>query len=166
MKNTYMKIFAISALALALTACQTNPPRQNYQNYNNYGQNQGYTVNYNLGRVQNVAVVQVNEHTGTSGGGAVIGGLAGGVLGNQVGKGNGRKAMTVIGALAGGVAGNQIEASRNGVTVQYFDILVQLHNGQQVRVMEPAQGGPNFFIGQYVKVFQHPQTGQWRAIPD
>ena len=48
----------------------------------------------------------------TSGGGALIGAIAGGVLGNSVGDGDGRKAATVIGAVLGGTIGNNIE--RNG----------------------------------------------------
>ena len=48
----------------------------------------------------------------TSGGGALLGAIAGGVLGNSVGDGDGRKAATVIGAVLGGTIGNNIE--RNG----------------------------------------------------
>lgn len=48
----------------------------------------------------------------TTGGGALIGAIAGGVLGNSVGDGDGRKAATVIGAVLGGTIGNNIE--RNG----------------------------------------------------
>lgn len=38
--------------------------------------------------------------------GTVIGAIVGGALGNQVGKGDGRKAATVAGALIGGAVGN------------------------------------------------------------
>ncbi|WP_290781911.1 glycine zipper 2TM domain-containing protein [Arenimonas sp.] len=48
----------------------------------------------------------------TTGGGALLGAIAGGVLGNSVGDGDGRKAATVIGAVLGGSIGNNIE--RNG----------------------------------------------------
>ena len=48
----------------------------------------------------------------TTGGGALIGAIAGGVLGNSVGDGDGRQAATVIGAVLGGAIGNNIE--RNG----------------------------------------------------
>ena len=37
----------------------------------------------------------------------MIGAVVGGLLGNQVGKGDGRRAATVAGAVAGGVVGNQ-----------------------------------------------------------
>lgn len=41
--------------------------------------------------------------------GTVIGALAGGLLGNQVGGGNGKKVATVAGAAAGGYAGNKVQ---------------------------------------------------------
>ncbi|PZO08664.1 MAG: hypothetical protein DCF27_07950 [Lysobacteraceae bacterium] len=52
------------------------------------------------------------RRTQTSGGGALLGAIAGGVLGNTVGDGDGRRAATVIGAVLGGSIGNNIE--RNG----------------------------------------------------
>jgi uncharacterized protein YcfJ len=48
----------------------------------------------------------------------MIGAVVGGLLGNQVGKGDGRKAATVAGAVAGGVVGNQVAADRPQYTTQ------------------------------------------------
>jgi uncharacterized protein YcfJ len=39
----------------------------------------------------------------------VVGALAGGLLGNQVGGGNGKKLATVAGAVGGGYAGNKVQ---------------------------------------------------------
>lgn len=51
--------------------------------------------------------------------GTVIGALAGGVLGNQVGHGTGRTVATVAGAAAGGYAGNKIQENmQDGKTTQ------------------------------------------------
>ncbi len=41
-------------------------------------------------------------------GGAVIGGLAGGVVGAQIGSGTGRTAATAVGAGTGAVIGSQV----------------------------------------------------------
>jgi len=41
-------------------------------------------------------------------GGAVIGGVAGALLGNQVGKGHGREAATAVGAVVGALAGDRL----------------------------------------------------------
>jgi uncharacterized protein YcfJ len=45
-------------------------------------------------------------------GGTVLGAIVGGALGNQVGKGDGRKAATIAGAVVGGAVGHDI-AKRN-----------------------------------------------------
>ncbi|SEN08375.1 Glycine zipper 2TM domain-containing protein [Luteibacter sp. UNCMF331Sha3.1] len=64
-------------------------------------------------RCDQCGVVQSIEHNVVAGrehgtAGAVIGAIAGGVLGNQVGKGKGRTLATVGGAVGGGFAGNAI----------------------------------------------------------
>ncbi|WP_426112250.1 glycine zipper 2TM domain-containing protein [Pseudomonas sp. DSP3-2-2] len=41
--------------------------------------------------------------------GSVIGAVAGGLLGNQIGGGNGKKLATVAGAVGGGYAGNKVQ---------------------------------------------------------
>ncbi|WP_165664648.1 glycine zipper 2TM domain-containing protein [Metapseudomonas otitidis] len=41
--------------------------------------------------------------------GTVLGAVAGGLLGNQVGGGNGKKIATVAGAVGGGYAGNKVQ---------------------------------------------------------
>ena len=41
-------------------------------------------------------------------GGAVVGGLAGALIGNQVGRGHGREAATAIGAVFGALTGDNI----------------------------------------------------------
>lgn len=45
-----------------------------------------------------------NRITGTA-----VGAVVGGLLGNQVGGGNGKKIATVVGAVGGGYAGNQVQ---------------------------------------------------------
>jgi len=52
---------------------------------------------------------QDDNHTG----GTVLGAIVGGVLGNTVGKGDGRKAATVAGAVAGGAIGNRVSAAHD-----------------------------------------------------
>ena len=43
--------------------------------------------------------------------GTVVGAVAGGIIGNQFGRGGGRVAATAIGAVAGGIIGNEIGRS-------------------------------------------------------
>jgi uncharacterized protein YcfJ len=57
-----------------------------------------------------VSEVRTEERQGKASGLGVIGGaVVGGLLGNQVGGGSGKKLATVGGAVAGGYAGNEIE---------------------------------------------------------
>lgn len=69
----------------------------------------------------------------TIGLGTVAGGVVGGLLGNQVGGGNGKTAMTVLGVAGGAFAGNQIEKNMKKVTV--YEVRVRMDDGS-VRNME------------------------------
>lgn len=61
--------------------------------------------------------------TDSNANGTLIGALIGGALGNQAGKGDGRKAATIGGAVIGGVIGNQIDRNNDasGNYDQYRD---------------------------------------------
>jgi uncharacterized protein YcfJ len=63
-------------------------------------------------------VRQVNA--GPQYGGAVIGGVAGALLGNQVGRGHGREAATALGAVVGAFSGDAIANRDRGP--QYLEV--------------------------------------------
>ena len=88
----------------------------------------------NCGVVESVHAVQ-RKGAGT-GLGAVAGGVVGAALGNQIGKGNGRSAMTVLGAVGGGFAGNEVEKRARAETV--FEVRVRMDDGS-VRTIEQRQ---------------------------
>jgi outer membrane lipoprotein SlyB len=151
------KLFTLVALAtvsaIALSACQTNQPR--YANYDpqprysggsgvNYGPNDpqsmppGYrSVEY--GYVEDVQY-QGGGSAGTSGAGAVVGGVAGGVIGHQMGGSRrARDAATVGGVVLGAIIGNEIERNqRTGGTAQYSVVRVRLENGQVITMEQSA----------------------------
>lgn len=61
----------------------------------------------------------VQQPSGTSGGGAVIGSIVGGLAGNQIGGGSGRAAATALGVIGGALLGNSVEANQaQAATVQ------------------------------------------------
>lgn len=60
--------------------------------------------------------------------GAVAGGVLGGAVGNQMGKGNGRTAMTVLGAIGGGFAGNEVEKRVRSEKI--YEVRVRMDDGQ------------------------------------
>jgi len=96
------------------------------------------------------SVQQVYVQRGSNGTlGAVIGAVAGGLLGNTVGKGDGRTAATVAGAVAGGVVGNQV-AKRSAGTETAWQISVRLDDGRYVTVTQRED--PGVRRGDYVEV--------------
>lgn len=74
------------------------------------------------GEVNGVAVGNTTVGLGT-----VAGGVVGGLLGNQVGGGSGKTAMTVLGVAGGAFAGNQIEKNMKKVTV--YQVRVRMNDG-------------------------------------
>jgi outer membrane lipoprotein SlyB len=97
----------------------------------------------NCATVEAVNVVQGEAGVAGTLGGAAVGGL----LGNQVGSGNGRTAATVAGAVGGAIAGRSIE--RNARNSRY-EVVVRYENGatQSVRY----DNDPGFRVGEQVRV--------------
>ncbi|MEY8688984.1 MAG: glycine zipper 2TM domain-containing protein, partial [Leptothrix sp. (in: b-proteobacteria)] len=94
-----------------------------------------------------VESVQAVTHKGEGSGlGAVAGGVVGGALGSQVGKGDGRTAMTVLGAIGGGLAGNEVEKRAKSVT--HYRVTLKMEDGS-VQTIEQAQPPA---VGQRVRV--------------
>ena len=85
---------------------------------------------------------------------AILGGVAGAVVGHQIGGGTGRDIATVVGAVGGAVAGNAIEKSGKTKVVQTYRITVRLDSGAARAYDLPATG--DLRIGDRVRV----QNGQ------
>jgi outer membrane lipoprotein SlyB len=129
-----LKFVCSAALTVMLSACaQTGPT---------VGETE---VRY--GRINRIDAVSIDSdaHLGL---GAVIGSVAGGVLGHQFGGGNGRDVATVAGALAGGYAGAQVE--KNNVKQPGQHIIVKLNNGVAVGITQAAD--PNLRVGDTVRI--------------
>lgn len=94
----------------------------------------------------NCATVQdVRKETRKGEGGAVgivAGAAVGGLLGNQIGDGNGRRLATVGGAVAGGFAGNEVQKRVNAKDV--WITKVRLKDGT-------------------VRSFEHEAQPKWKA---
>lgn len=98
------------------------------------------------GRVTDVHTEARRGHA--SGVGAVGGAVVGGLLGNMVGGGNGRKLATVGGAVAGGYAGNEIEKNRKSYTVWVVE--VQERDGRMRRFERSSD--PGLRVGDEVRL--------------
>lgn len=112
----------------------------------------------NEGTVYSVdRVVQQDKHLGA---GTAIGAIAGGLLGNTVGDGDGRKAATVAGAIAGGAIGHHVEKQRRDGEVRYH-IRVRMDDGRMIRYTQDESFGLR--NGDRVRVRDgYVQPARWR----
>lgn len=113
--------------------------------YDKAQQNKPSAACHDCGRVTSV-VVSDKDGQGSAVG-LIAGGVAGALLGNQVGSGHGRQLATVAGAAGGAYAGKKIEEKAKStkqwtVHVKYdngqaasfnYDHDPQMHNGDRVR---------------------------------
>jgi outer membrane lipoprotein SlyB len=102
---------------------------------------------YDCGRVVAINAVQSQPQQG-SGLGGIGGAVVGGLLGNQVGNGNGRTVATIAGAVGGAYAGNEVE-KRTRVTTTY-QVRVKMEDGQSRNF--PYNNQPNWRVGDRVRV--------------
>lgn len=103
-------------------------------------------------QVSVIATVQtVRNYQGAksepSGVNTAVGALGGGVLGNQVGRGNGRKLATVLGMVGGAVVGSQV--GQKTVVVPMQELVLQMPDGRVININVESQG---FFPGQRVEI--------------
>jgi outer membrane lipoprotein SlyB len=91
----------------------------------------------NCGTVESVNIVEVIGDAGYLG--TIGGGLAGVLLGSQVGGGNGRTAAQVAGAVGGALAGREVE--KRARNTSHFEVLVRLDNGGMQTISTPADPG-------------------------
>ncbi|MET4579329.1 glycine zipper 2TM domain-containing protein [Ottowia thiooxydans] len=136
------------AVAASLAACAGQP-------YGNSGYPSASQPPYSqpgyssFATVTNVEMVRAGGSSGVAG--AAIGGVAGGVLGNQVGGGSGRTAATVVGAIGGALIGNAVERnSAAGRGADVYRVTVRLDNGGTQSF--DYQQAPNVRIGERVRV--------------
>lgn len=80
--------------------------------------------------------------------GIATGAVVGGLLGNQIGGGNGRTLATVAGAVGGGYAGNVIEKRARSTTMTR--VRVRMRNGAVRNFTEAGQS--RWRVGERVRV--------------
>lgn len=93
-------------------------------------------------------VRQVTHEGQGSGAGAIIGGLAGGALASNIGRGNTRTLATIAGALGGGMLGNSIEKSQR--TRLGYQVAVRMEDGA-TRLID-SESVPPWRIGDSVRL--------------
>ena len=95
---------------------------------------------YNTGIVSSIELVRSESTSRISPAGTIIGAVVGGVLGNQIGAGNGRAAATVVGAAGGALAGNAIGQRTGRDAEDIYRIAIQYDGGgsQYIDVSHPG----------------------------
>jgi outer membrane lipoprotein SlyB len=88
-----------------------------------------------------------NDGKGT-GIGVVAGGLAGLVIGNQIGGGSGKTIAKIAGAAGGAFVGNEVEKKARAQSS--YDIRVRLDDGTETTVTEATE--PRLAVGAAVKI--------------
>jgi outer membrane lipoprotein SlyB len=83
-----------------------------------------------------------------SGLGVVAGGVAGALLGHQVGGGTGKDLATIAGAVGGGFVGNKVE--KNLKKTRVYEITVRMEDGSYRTITQPTE--PAFRPGDKVKL--------------
>ena len=78
----------------------------------------------------------------------IAGGIAGALLGSQVGHGRGTTVAEVAGAAGGAYAGN--EAEKYIKRTKHYEVIVRLQDGGSQALSYPAQ--PSFKVGDKVRV--------------
>ena len=94
------------------------------------------------------SVTTVERQANTSGVGAVAGGLTGALLGNQIGRGNGRTVMTLAGGAGGAYLGNKIE--QNSRRSAAYKVVVRMENGGLRTIYQTE--APNVLVGGPVQI--------------
>ncbi|MBV8125013.1 MAG: glycine zipper 2TM domain-containing protein [Paucibacter sp.] len=95
-----------------------------------------------------VLAVNVSEKEGEGSAlGVIAGGVAGALLGNQVGSGHGRQLATVAGAAGGAYAGNQIEKKAKSSKV--WTVQVRYEDGHEASF--PFDHDPGLLAGDRVR---------------
>src|SRR6202008_2582566 len=88
-----------------------------------------------------VLSVNVNDKAGEGSAlGVIAGGVAGALLGNQVGSGHGRELATVAGAAGGAYAGNKVEQKMK--SSKQWTVHVQYEDGKQASYNFDHDPGP------------------------
>lgn len=118
-------------------------------------QKEQVTLNATVQSVRNYQGVKKEPSVGATLAGAGIGG----VLGNQVGKGNGRTVATILGVVGGAAVGSQV--GQNTVPVAMQELSVLMPDGRLININVEGQG---FYAGQRVQITTQGNKAEIKGI--
>lgn len=145
-----------AALAAMLAACSSVPlygPTATYPSspYPTTTYPASAPASLEYGRVTHIEFFQGGTaRGGVNVPGALIGAVAGAVLGNQVGGGSGRDAATILGGVAGAAVGSQVGRPSAATTSPVYRISIQNEQGVLRTYDVPATG--DLRVGDRVRI--------------
>lgn len=160
MKNKRFMSYTINSIFLVLGVLFLSSCARNLSSDVYVARNVGETSLTYSGVIRNArsVCVQEGEQLEENGLGIAGGGLAGGILGNAIGKG--RFVPTAVGAIAGAVTGSFVEKRLKQQNAMEY--VVQFDNGGMMTIVQ-GEDQP-FCIGQPIYVIVS-QSGRSRIIP-
>jgi len=99
------------------------------------------------GKVEAIEIYRSSEDKPLNAG-TVVGGIAGGLIGHQIGSGRGNTAATIVGTLGGAVVGNEIHKKQAQST--RYRIIVRLDSGGTLTLEDSSDN--NLRVGDRVRV--------------
>lgn len=149
-------LFALVAFSVN---AQTNYWGQNVGGYQGsvYGGQQAMQVSQiRVGTVLDMRQVQiVQAPQGMSYGGAATGASVGGLIGSQMGRGDGRTAAIIIMSALGGIAGERVGNEYNTQRVDAVEIVVKMESGEVLAITQGLDGDARSIrVGDRVRLIQ------------
>jgi outer membrane lipoprotein SlyB len=140
------KLIPVLALPLFLGSCA-----QQSLTGDSYSRSEaGTPQSVRTGKITSIRNVNLE---GSSTGGTVLGAVAGGFLGRQVGSGSGQDAATVGGAVLGGVAGSHAGKAINNRPG--LEITVRMDEGGSLSIVQQVNPRESFSVGERVRVLDN-----------
>jgi len=127
MKRAFVAMALVAAVFAFDAGAQLPPP---------LGADSSRAEHIDYGVVEAIDVYREGSSSPISAG-SVLGGLAGGVIGHQIGSGRGRDVATIAGVLGGAYVGNNIQKSNEK---DRYRITVRLDNGTRMVLEEVGEG--------------------------
>jgi outer membrane lipoprotein SlyB len=160
MRTTRLATLAgTAAMTALLAACSSTPlygptsnyPTSTYPSTSTMPSTASAPMSLEYGRVTNIEFFQGGTaRGGVNVPGALLGAVAGAVLGNQVGGGSGRDAATVLGGVAGAAVGSQVGRQGATTTDSIYRVSIQTDQGGMRTYDVPATG--DLRVGDRVRV--------------
>ncbi|EPJ7334552.1 glycine zipper 2TM domain-containing protein [Citrobacter amalonaticus] len=150
-------LFLIMAGVIILSGCTSKP----IGSANNVSTSlTGQAMRLSQGTITSVREITIQDDSSSNVTGTVGGAVIGGLAGNSVGGGSGRRLATASGAVAGAMTGQALQ--RNMARQRAFELFVKPDTGHEFAIVQPA-GSRDFFVGQRVNITS--QRGQVLITP-